>query len=380
MRRAAETLDARAIVGDLCRWFARAARDLPWRGRRRTGYRALVVEAMLQQTQVSRVVPAYLEFLRRFPTVQSLAAAPEQSVLAAWKGLGYYRRARSLHAAAQSIVRDFHGRVPRDAATLRALPGVGRYTAGSIASIVYGRREPLVDGNVARVLARLWADAEADPWVHALALVSVAPEPGVFNEALMELGALVCTPASPRCGACPIAAHCRARAAGIQGSIPPPKRPARRRREHHHAVVIRRGGRTLLEQRPDRGMWSGMWQVPTVESPRRLDHAQIRSALRAPAARFVPCGTFLHQTTDRTITFHVYTATTSRRPPGAAWVGVATLELLPMSNAQWRVLRLAQADAPASRPAAPGRRLTPRRSAAPGSRNAGLPPRAARGR
>ena len=193
-----------AIVRALCGWFRRKARDLPWR-RRRTGYTALVAEAMLQQTQVARVVERYRAFLRRFPSVRVLAEAREQQVLAEWQGMGYYRRARNLHAAAKMIVRDFGGRVPRTADKLRKLRGVGRYTAASIASIVYGERTPLVDGNVQRVLARLDArpGRAQDPklvkwaWRRAAELVELVDSPGSLNEGLMELGAVVCTPGSP---------------------------------------------------------------------------------------------------------------------------------------------------------------------------------------
>ncbi|MHC4652819.1 MAG: A/G-specific adenine glycosylase [Planctomycetota bacterium] len=200
------------IVAALCAWFRREARDLPWR-RRRTGYTALVSEAMLQQTQVARVVERYRAFVRRFPNVRRLAKAREQAVLAEWQGMGYYRRARNLHAAAKMIVGEFGGRVPRTADQLRTLPGVGRYTAASIASIVYGERTPLVDGNVQRVLARLDVKSgrAQDPqlvkwaWERTGQLVALAESPGSLNEGLMELGAVVCTPRNPTCETCPVA-------------------------------------------------------------------------------------------------------------------------------------------------------------------------------
>src|SRR5690606_31034689 len=174
-----DTLNHRAIAAAVETWFTSTARDLPWR-RRRTGYTALVSEAMLQQTQVGRVIEKYESFMRRFPTLRALAEADEQSVLATWQGLGYYRRARHLHAAARAIVREHAGRVPCTAEELMHLPGVGRYTAGAIASIVFGERTPLVDGNVQRVLARLVADdrsptateAVRDSWQHADDLVN----------------------------------------------------------------------------------------------------------------------------------------------------------------------------------------------------------------
>ena len=208
------------------RWFAGAARDLPWR-RRRNGWTSLVSEALLQQTQVARVAERFPEFMRLFPTPKAMALAGEAAVLRAWRGLGYYRRARSLHAAAVAVVERHGGRVPSDARRLRELPGVGRYTAGAVASIAFGKAEAIVDGNVMRVLARL-ADRRAstvDPagqawcWSQAERLAVAARRPGVTNEALMELGATVCTPANPRCDACPLARLCRSRSAGTQAIV-----------------------------------------------------------------------------------------------------------------------------------------------------------------
>src|SRR5690606_18318055 len=209
----------RRIVRDLCRWFARAARDLPWRALPRDPYRALVSEFMLQQTQVSRVLEKFGPFLERFPSVEALAAADEGQIAAAWSGLGYYRRARHLQAAARAIVAEHGGRVPTKAATLENLPGIGRYTAGAISSIVFGEPVPVVDGNVTRVVLRIEGrdlpqEAPATArfvWERAAALVEVAAGtkakgigPGFLNEALMELGATVCVPRSPRCLECPI--------------------------------------------------------------------------------------------------------------------------------------------------------------------------------
>ncbi|MFM7260071.1 MAG: A/G-specific adenine glycosylase, partial [bacterium] len=270
-----------AVAERLTAWFRKSARELPWR-QRRDGYRALVSELMLQQTQVSRVVEKFEPFVRRFPTPAALAAAAEDEVLAAWQGLGYYRRARLLHAAAKAVVERHGGRVPEDPQALRALPGVGRYTAGAVSSIVFGAREPIVDGNVTRVFQRLEArrgsasdgDVQAWAWERADAFVAAAREPGVANEALMELGATVCTPAAPRCGACPLRAQCAAFAAGRMDEIPAPKkRVARKDLVFVTACVRRTDGAVLLEQRPTggrsggapSGLWAGLWQPPAVE-------------------------------------------------------------------------------------------------------------------
>ncbi len=351
---------ARERIANLCAWFAREARDLPWR-RRRTGYRALVAEAMLQQTQVARVVDCYRAFVRRFPTLKSLAAANEQEVLAHWQGLGYYLRARSLHAAAQMIVRDFGGRVPRDAKRLRKLPGIGRYTAGAIASIVYGQREAAVDGNVRRVLARWFAKPLTDDevWARAESLVESAPEPGTLNEALMELGAVICTPRAPSCERCPVSRHCRALRRGVQEHLPLPRPSARQKVVHHHAVVVFRGrgrgrGRDtklLLERRPANGLWSRMWQVPTIESDRPLRPADVRRRLGVSVEGLRKLTTFEHHTTHRRITFHVYEAegkvktskdqqVRNQKGPRreSLWRRPDNLGDLPMSNAQRKVL------------------------------------------
>ena len=347
------------MINALCRWFEREARDLPWRKRRmRTGYAALVAETMLQQTQVSRVVERYQRFMRKFPSVALLASASEQDVFALWEGLGYYRRARNLHAAAKMVMRDFDGRVPRHARDLMSLPGVGRYTAGAVASIVFRQPEPIVDGNVERVLARLFAErrrastAQSDStrenrhweWTLAHELVTQTDRPGVFNEALMELGATVCLPqpARPRCDACPLARWCEARQAGIQQMIPAPRIRRAPRPAHHHAVVITRpGGRhVLLEQRPDGGMWAGLWQAPTLEAARPCDVDSVAHGLPADAiATLRPCGDFVHKTTHRLIRFHVYRAVSRSRR--GRWHASTTLLQLPMSSAQRRVLAIA---------------------------------------
>lgn len=334
----------------LQRWFARAARDLPWR-RRRSPYRALVAEAMLQQTQVARVVGSYQPFLKRFPTPAALAEADEQQVLAAWQGLGYYRRARHLHKAAGMIISEFNGRVPEALDDLLRLPGVGRYTAGAIASIVFGRPEPAVDGNVQRVLAR-W-HARSDPpqdramiawcWRRAEELVRQAACPAAFNEALMELGAMICTPRAPKCRRCPVAELCEARRRGLEETIPSPKPAPARPAVHHHAVLVLRGGKMLLEQRPPAGLWAGMWQAPTIESKRILQAGEIRRALPILVNGLRKLGTFEHNTTHRQITFHVYAARSrGRRARRGEWRVPDDIDDLPMSNAQRRVLRLLQ--------------------------------------
>jgi len=263
-----------ALRAALIAWFAAHRRDLPWR-RSRDPYRVWISETMLQQTRVEAVVPYFERFTARFSTVSELAAAPIEDVLAAWSGLGYYRRARALHAAARAVVERHAGVFPGTRSDLLDLPGIGPYTAGAIASIAFDAPEPLVDGNVARVLARLFllddpqesAAFRADSWRIAGELVGALGErsPGDWNQALMELGALVCTPRAPRCLVCPVRAHCRAAAEGRVDELPvPKKRPATIEVELHVALV-REGARVLVVERPSTGRMAGLWELPTIE-------------------------------------------------------------------------------------------------------------------
>jgi len=336
-------------IGDrLVDWFRENARDLPWR-RDRDGYTALVAEAMLQQTQVARVVERYEEFLRRFPDVESLARADEQAVLAAWRGLGYYRRARHLHRAAQMIVEEFGGEVPATADHLRRLPGVGRYTAGAVASIVHGERAAMVDGNVQRVLARVFGldgppgepETISTTWSIAEGLVNVAREPDALNEGLMELGATVCTPVGPQCGSCPLSRFCAAKRTGRQAAIPPPKARAVQRSVHHHAAIVRRDGLLLLEQRGANGLWSNMWQPPTVEAERKLTSGAVRASLAAACDAIRFRESFTHQTTHRRITFHVYEARGVAPTNDGVWRRPDDTDDLPMGAPHRRIVSAA---------------------------------------
>ena len=255
----------------LLEWYRREQRPLPWRASR-DPYAIWISEAMLQQTRVETARSYWRRFLERFPDVGSLAAAEEDEVLALWSGLGYYRRARSLLAAARTIVREHGGRFPTTRGELLALPGVGPYTAGAVLSIAFDQPEAVVDGNVGRVFCR-WFGLEGDPsagatlrelWARARALV---PErgSGEWNQALMELGARVCTPTAPACEGCPLAPACVARAQARVHELPRPKA-----RKHTVAVELevllaRRGGSVLLERRPEEGRMAGLWQPPTIE-------------------------------------------------------------------------------------------------------------------
>ncbi len=269
-------LDIPRFRAKLLSWYHRQRRrDLPWR-RTRDPYAIWVSELMLQQTQVATVIPYYERFLKRFPTVRRLARAPVTSVLDSWSGLGYYSRARNLHAAARIVARDHAGRLPEDPERLQELPGIGRYTAGAIASIAYDRPAPVLDGNVQRVLCR-YLGIRLDPrgprvqrrlWEAAARLVP-ADRPGDFNQALMELGATVCTPRAPDCPTCPLAPGCAARRNGWQERIPPPRRQAPRKKILYLCGILEKDGAVLVARRPLTGLLGGLWEFPGGEAAGR---------------------------------------------------------------------------------------------------------------
>jgi A/G-specific adenine glycosylase len=322
--------DDRSLARAVESWFAKHRRDLPWRVEvkgNRSPYFALVSEVMLQQTQASRVAERFERFVDRFPGFDELARAGEDEVLAEWTGLGYYRRARSLHAAARAVMEIHNGQAPRDVDALRALPGVGRYTAGAIASVCFGARAPIVDANVARVLLRVHGRklAITDPkaqkfaWERAESLVLAARSPGNFNEGLMELGALVCTPRNPKCESCPLKSRCAAFARGLQNTIPlratKPDKPT----VHHTAVVVRAQGVDgevfPVEQRAAKGLWAKLWQAPTLETSEPATGAEVRAFLaqrlgvaqRTIRARDLsPRESFTRVTSSRIVKFAVF--------------------------------------------------------------------------
>jgi A/G-specific adenine glycosylase len=268
----------------LLRWFKRACRDLPWR-RDRDPYRIWISEIMLQQTQVATVIPYFERFLAAFPTVADLAASEEQAVLRLWEGLGYYRRARDLHRAARQIVAVFGGHFPDDPSVARTLPGIGRYTLGAILSQAYECRLPILEANSQRVLCRVFGcrddprQSDTRRWLWQVAEVLLpARNAGEFNQALMELGALVCIPATPRCNVCPLASLCEARRLGLQQEIPRRAAPPEPVFVDEAAVVVHRRRRVLLVQRPGEGRWAGLWEFP--HAVRRPDEEYEEAAAR----------------------------------------------------------------------------------------------------
>jgi A/G-specific adenine glycosylase len=246
------------LSGTLLAWYDLHARDLPWRANR-DPYRVWLSEIMLQQTRVAAVIGHYHEFLQRFPTVEKLAAAREASVLAAWSGLGYYRRARMMHAAAKVIVHEHDGRFPQNAQALQSLPGIGRYTAAAIASIAFGEPVAVVDGNVERVLQRVAGRrlAKEDMWAAANDLLD-KNRPGDFNQAMMELGAVVCSPRVPACLTCPVTGLCATR-----GELTATTKPeAQKKRDIHYALHVRNAEVFLVQRRRDASLMAGMWELP----------------------------------------------------------------------------------------------------------------------
>ena len=317
----------------LLAWFRRSARALPWRTTR-DPWRIWVSEIMLQQTRVDTVTPYYERFVARFPDARALAVAPLDDVLALWSGLGYYRRARHLHEAARTVVREHAGRVPREPGAFAALPGVGRYTLGAVLSIAYGQALPALDGNVARVLARWYArpwqvkrsaDAKA-LWALAESLVpgrggrvGRAGRAGDWNQALMELGATVCTPRAPRCGECPVARHCRAFGAGRPEAYPPAARHRVTERVRRAVAWLERGGRVLVTRR--RGaLLDGLWEPPGVElSPGEDATRALAALLRALGvrARLADSGERVrHAITHRAIEVELWRGSPVGRVPG----------------------------------------------------------------
>ncbi|HSM92751.1 MAG TPA: A/G-specific adenine glycosylase [Anaeromyxobacteraceae bacterium] len=324
-----------AIRRRLLRWWGAARRGLPWRfpPGEADPYRVWISEVMLQQTQVATVVPYYRRFLARLPTLEALAAADEGEVLELWSGLGYYARARALHGAARQALAE-HGGLPSTLAALRALPGFGPYTAGAVASIAFGVRTTAVDGNAGRVLSRLFlVDAargssrfRTEVGSCAEALVECDPgrgdsaHPGELNQALIELGALVCRPGIPRCERCPLTSHCAARRAGRERALPRVRERAAPRRLRVAVAVCRRGGRVLLVRRPDRGLFAGMWGPPAVELANGQDPAAAIAAAIGREPFGITGGFGLAGTVERTLTHRrlelvVFEARLGRLPP-----------------------------------------------------------------
>lgn len=342
----------------LLAWFTCKKRDLPWR-HNRNAYRVWVSELMLQQTRVDTVIGYYTRFLRRFPTLRSLALADLQEVLKVWEGLGYYSRARNMHRTAKILCENNQGRFPRSAHELLALPGIGSYTAAAIASLTWGEAVPVLDGNVIRVLSRLTAcedDVTRSAVKDKLRVLAQellpANQAGDFNEAMMELGAMCCTPKKPQCSECPLQAVCRGYKDGCAESLPRKPKPRKVPHKQVGAAVLRnRKGEVMLAQRPVDRMLGGLWEFPggTVEPGETITDC-IRRELKEEMAIDIRVGDFLctvrHAYSHFTIDLHAHDARNIRGRPRCiecsdyAWVPVEKICEYPLSKADLGILKV----------------------------------------
>lgn len=336
----------RKLSTQLLDWYALHKRCLPWRTER-DPYRIWISEIMLQQTQVETVVPYYRRWLKRFPTVRALAAAPQAEILALWEGLGYYARARNLHRAAQKLTREHGGRLPRTLEGLRALPGIGRYTAAAIASIAFGVDAAVLDGNVKRVLARVFdfredvksPRGEKRLWEIAEALVP-AGRAGDYNQALMDLGATICTPRAPQCDVCPLRSSCAARRLGVQLERPVARARVAIPRHIEVAGVIRKHGHVLIVQRPAQKLLGGLWAFPGGRKAGNEGFAAcLRRVVREEFGITISVGpqaqTLTHAFTHFRITLHVFDCHWRHgrvQSASARWVRVGELGRHPMGK------------------------------------------------
>ncbi|HLG22349.1 MAG TPA: A/G-specific adenine glycosylase [Candidatus Manganitrophaceae bacterium] len=348
----------RRLTRNLLKWYRGFGRDLPWR-RTRDPYAVWVSEIMLQQTQVATVLPYYQRFLSAFPTVHDLAAAPLDRVLKSWEGLGYYARARNLRRAAQEVIDRFEGSLPSTFEDILALPGIGRSTAGAILTIAFGRRHPILDGNVRRVLCRYFC-VEEDPreksvearlWRVSEALLP-KKDADLYTQAIMDLGATVCAPVRPRCPVCPVQGGCLAYQKGLQASLP--RKGARKSVPHHDYVagVIEKGGKVLVRRRPAGGLLGGLWEFPG---------GRVDGKPKTPLLSAVAAGPFLenetgikiaaaeplirinHAFTHFRMTLHVFSCRTDgaglKISSNAKWVHLKKLSDYPFSSAHQKILQ-----------------------------------------
>jgi A/G-specific adenine glycosylase len=345
------TAQKQSLRRRLLAWYTKHARDLPWR-KSRDPYRVWVSEIMLQQTQVATVRDYFTRFVKTYPNVHKLAAADETDVLRLWEGLGYYRRARQLHAAAKQVVADHAGTFPQTTSELQSLPGIGRYTAGAVASIAFDQRAAILEANTIRLLSRLIA-YRGNPHLTAGQRVlwqvaeEILPHKDVarFNQALMELGSLVCTPADPKCDECPLASVCAANAAGLQHEIPVPKKKPTFTALREAAIVVRKNGSVLMRQCGPGERWAGLWDFPRFEleaSGPLFAKAEIVTKVAAQTGITCAPGqlikTMKHGVTRYRIALDCYEATfvfgrvQASQSAAVKWLSIQTLADLPLST------------------------------------------------
>jgi A/G-specific adenine glycosylase len=349
-------LSQHPITSKLLRWYSRHSRDLPWR-HTLDPYPIWISEIMLQQTQVETVIPYYLRFLKRFPSVRALAEARTDEVLKIWENLGYYTRARNLHAAAREIATRGGGRLPQNRKALLALPGIGEYTANAILSIAFAQPAAAIDGNVSRVISRLFAlrrplgSLESREQVRKRANHLLSKKhPGHFNQAMMDLGATVCTPRTPACLSCPLRGLCMAKRLELQEKIPASrKKPTPSRKHMTAAIILDRKKRVLVVQRPASGLLGGLWKFPGRErgSKEALEEALVRTVQEELGLRvrvLKAMASVKHAYTHFRVTFHVYRCAVVRgrarflEGHHGKWVSVEELRTLALSKAERKIL------------------------------------------
>lgn len=343
----------------LLAWYSSNKRDLPWRRRQDDPYAVWVSEIMLQQTTVAAVIPYYERWMARFPTVEALAGAPLDDVLKCWAGLGYYARARNLHRGAQEVVTQLNGKVPAEPHTLLALPGIGRYTAGAILSIAFNQNEPILDANVIRVLSRIH-EVPGDPkterrtqsalWELAGAAIPTG-QARDFNQALMELGALICAPAAPKCSICPVAEFCAARAEGDPTAFPQFASTKKWLEVEEVSVAVRNSEQHVLivQRSPALSLWGGLWEMPRAtrqdgESITICAARAVHEATGMDAMCLEPYAAIKHVVANRKITLHGFQATLANTSVSLAqqyvrfaWAPLASLQCYAMASPQVRL-------------------------------------------
>ena len=340
--------DIRDIQHRLLQWFRKQGRDLPWR-RNRNPFRIWISEIMLQQTQVDTVIPYYQRFLKIFPTVEVLAKADLSRVLKIWEGLGYYSRARHLHQAAKRIVGEFNGKIPERLNDLLSLPGIGRTTAGAILSIAHNKEAPILDGNVKRVLSRVYTVStplrdlrtESLLWTLSESLIPKG-HAGSFNEALMDLGATVCTAKKPSCSLCPLRYLCRAKAIGDPERYPTKAKKKKIPHVNGVSAVIVRDGKVLLQQRPPKGFSGGLWEFPNwrvqgEKSRSRRLLKGIKEERNLSVAVKDRIGIFEQTYSHFKLTLHVYHCQALDGEGSGRWVRIRDLHRFPMSRIHRRI-------------------------------------------
>jgi len=332
----------------LLRWYQKNKRDLPWR-RTTDPYAIWVSEIMLQQTQVATVIPYYENFLKSFPSVRNLAKSDLSKVLKVWEGLGYYSRARNLHRASRIVSNHFNGKIPDQLKDLRTLPGIGRYTAGAILSIAFNKEAPVLDGNVKRVLSRLFAIAGSPVRGQTEGLLwhlseSLLPKghASSFNQGLMDLGATTCTPKEPRCSQCPLRDLCKGMASGDPERFP--AKPLKKKIPHIEAVsaVILKNGRVLLQQRPPEGLLGGLWEFPNWPVGEKKDlkkhlKSKVKSKIGLGVKGNEPIGSFQQTFSHFKLTLQVFSCLHHYGKTKGEWVSIQDLHLYPMSRIHRRI-------------------------------------------